>query len=154
MSHRLISAAGLAFIKRWEGLVLHCYLCSAGKETIGYGSTGPHVREGMTITKAEAEALLLKDLERFERGVELLVPKLSQHRFDALVSLAFNVGLANLTGSTLVRKLKAGDYRGAAEQFDVWRMITVTVNKKPRKVISQGLVSRRAAERRMFEGVP
>lgn len=68
-----ISAKGLALIKEFEGCELKAYVCTAGVLTIGIGSTGPHVYEGMTITEAEAEALLLKDLVRFEKAVNELV---------------------------------------------------------------------------------
>lgn len=150
---RTISPTGVAFIKRWEGLRLATYLCEAGVPTIGYGHTGRDVRDRMTITEPDAEMLLCQDLARFERGVDAMLPGLHQHRFDAVVSLAFNIGLGNITGSTLVRKVKAGDYKGAAEQFDVWRMVTIHIGGKPVKTISPGLVKRRAAERAMFQGL-
>jgi lysozyme len=139
-----IGKAGLDLIKASEGLRLQAYRCPADVPTIGYGSTGPHVRMGMTITEAEAEALLKKDLDRFERGVTELVGPTTQGRFDALVSLAFNIGLGALGKSTLIRKHKSGDFDGAAAQFPLW-------NKGGGRVLP-GLVTRRAAEAKLYRG--
>ena len=88
-----ISKAGIDLIKAFEGLRTEPYYCSAGVLTIGYGSTGAHVVAGKAITEAEAEALLVKDLARFEAGVsELITKPLTQGQFDALVSFSFNLG--------------------------------------------------------------
>lgn len=138
-----MSQEGRALLKRFEGLRLECYRCDAGRLTVGYGSTGPHVREGMRISEAEAEALFDRDLARFEAGVEKMLPGLPQRRFDALVSFAFNLGLKALESSRLVRKARAGDWAGAAKEFDLW----VHVGARP----SRGLMLRRAAERALFE---
>ena len=137
-----ISGNGLDLIKRFEGLRLTSYLCPAKVWTIGYGSTGPHVKAGMTITEDEAEALLRKDVARFERGVFALVGDTTQGRFDALVSFAFNLGLGALQGSTLMNMHKAGNYDGAAEQFKRWN--------KAGKVVLAGLTKRRLAEAELY----
>ena len=98
-----ISKAGLSLIKEFEGCRLSTYTCAAGVLTIGYGSTGPHVTPGKTITQAEADALLLKDVARFEKGVDdLITVPLKQCQFDALVSFAFNCGNGALEVSTPV----------------------------------------------------
>lgn len=138
-----INKAGLDIVKKWEGLRLKAYLCPADVLTIGYGSTGPHVKSGMIITAEEAEALLVKDLSRFEQGVAKLVPaNCTENQFSALVSFSFNVGLAALTKSTLLRKFKAGDMAGAQAEFAKW-------NKAGGKILS-GLVKRRADEAKLF----
>jgi len=140
-----ISPKGLAVIKQFEGLRLTAYKCPAGVLTIGYGSTGAHVKPGMKITEQEAERLLLDDLSRFEVGVhEVIKQPLTQGQFDALVSFSFNVGLGALRESTLAAKLKAGDVVGAANEFARW-------NKAGGKVLP-GLVKRREAERDLFVG--
>ena len=83
-----ISKAGLSLIKEFEGCLLETYICPVGIPTIGYGSTGPHVTPGKTITQAEAEALLLKDLVRFEKGVnELITVPLQQCQFLSLIHI-------------------------------------------------------------------
>ena len=104
-----ISANGLGLIKEFEGCKLAAYFCLAGILTVGYGSTGPHVHEGMMITEAEAEALLLKDLVRFEKAVnELIKVPMSQGAYDALVSFTFNCGEGAFADSTLLRELNEG----------------------------------------------
>jgi lysozyme len=139
---RQINAEGLALIKEFEGLELKAYLCPAKVWTIGYGSTGAHVKPGMVITEAEAEQLLRKDLARFERAVARACPIATGNQFSAMVSLAFNIGEAAFEKSTLARLHKAGDYRGAAEQFPRW-------NKAGGKVLA-GLSRRRAREQALY----
>ena len=117
------SAEGISLIKSFEGLMLTSYYCSSGVLTIGYGSTGAHVREGMTITEAEAERLLKKDLQRFEDAVNRLIEaELTQHEFDAIVSFTFNVGTGALQDSTFRRRMNAGEdkQRCFAEEFPKW----------------------------------
>lgn len=136
--------AGLHLIKTFEGLKLNAYLCPAKVWTIGYGTT-KGVEPGMAITAAKAEELLSDDLRRFEDTVNTSVAvPITQNQFDALVSLAYNIGSGAFRASTLLRKLNAKDYAGAAEQFPRW-------NKANRKVLA-GLTRRREAERKLFEG--
>ena len=143
---RHIGAAGLALLKEFEGCELTAYIDPVGILTIGYGSTGPHVKRGLTITQAEAERLLLADLDRFEQAVERMVGvPLTQNQFDALVSFCYNVGTGSLHSSTLLRKLLAGDYEGAQGQFARW-------NRAGGKEMA-GLTRRRAAEAELF-GTP
>ena len=141
-----ISRAGLDLIKQFEGLYLKAYRCPAGVPTIGYGHTAG-VAMGQTITQQQADDYLRRDVRQFERAVSRLVRvPLTQGQFDALVSFAFNLGEGALAQSTLLRLLNAGDYSGAAAQFDRW-------NKAGGRVLP-GLVRRRAAERALFEALP
>ena len=104
-----ISTKGLGLIKEFEGCKLTAYFCPAGVLSIGFGSTGPHVSTGQTITEAEAEALLLKDLVRFEKAVnELVKVPMTQGAYDALVSFTFNCGEGAFADSTLLRELNEG----------------------------------------------
>lgn len=139
-----LSAEGFKLIKTHEGLRLEAYRCPAGVLTIGYGSTGPHVREGQVIGLHDADALLARDVERFERAVLRCTEgvALTQGQFDALVSFAFNVGEAALERSRLLRHLKAGEPYLAAAEFGKW------VNGGGK--VLPGLVKRRAAERERF----
>lgn len=138
-----ISKAGLDLIKQFEGLYLNAYRCPAGVPTIGYGHTAG-VAMGQTITQQQADDYLRRDVRQLERAVARLVTvPLTQGQFDALVSFAFNLGEGALAQSTLLRLLNAGDYAGAAAQFDRW-------NKAGGRVLP-GLVRRRAAERALFE---
>lgn len=130
-------------IKQSEGLRLEAYLCPAGVWTIGYGHTGKDVVEGMKITRGEAEELLEGDLEKFEKDILKMVKVgLTQNQFDALVSFTYNVGGGALKTSTLLKKLNAGDYMGAADEFLKW-------TKAGGKELP-GLVKRRRTERALF----
>jgi lysozyme len=139
---RRINKAGLDLIKSFEGLALKAYLCPARVWTIGYGSTGAHVKPGMVITEAEAERLLREDLMRFEDAVAKAAPDATDNQFAAMVSLAFNIGEAGLRKSTVLRKHLAGDHLGAASAFAMW-------NKGGGKVLP-GLTRRRAAEAQLY----
>jgi lysozyme len=139
-----LSDAGLDLIKRFEGLSLKAYLCPARVWTIGYGTTRG-VRPGQVISEAEAEAMLRADVARFAQGVsERIQVPVTQGMFDALVSFAYNVGLAAFGKSTLLRLLNESRYDLAAQQFARW-------NKAGGRVLP-GLTKRRAAERDHFEG--
>jgi len=141
---RRINAAGLQLVKDFEGCKLAAYLCPAGVPTIGFGSTGSHVRMGMRISQGEADELLLEDLERFEEGVERLVgnASTSDNQFAAMVSLAFNIGLDAFAGSTVLKRHKLGNHIGASNAFVRW-------NKARGKVVP-GLIRRREAEARLY----
>lgn len=134
---------GKTLIKNYEGCRLTAYKCPAGIWTIGYGHTGSHVKEGMKISVAEAERLLTEDLHKFENGVSSYVKvPLNENQFSALVSFAFNCGLGSLQTSTLLKKLNAKDYSGAADELLRWDK----ANGKP----LAGLTKRRKAERELF----
>ena len=142
-----ISDAGIDFLHRWEGCFLKAYRDVKGVWTIGYGHTSaagnPRVTSGMVITQERADAIFKADLRKFEAYVDewVKVP-LTQNQYDALVSFVYNVGPGNFKGSTLLRKLNAKDYSGAADEFLKW-------NKSGGRFI-QGLANRRAAERQLF----
>jgi lysozyme len=145
------SAAGRAAISVREGAKLTAYRDSAGVLTIGVGHTSaagaPTVTAGMRITAAEADKVLSRDLAAVEVDLNRMatVP-LNQNEFDALVSLVFNIGATAFRKSTLLRRLNAGDRRGAADQFLAWNKIT----RNGRKVELRGLTTRRQAERGQF----
>jgi lysozyme len=140
-----LSINGLRLIKDFEGCRLHAYRDSAGVWTIGYGHT-PGVKQGDVIDKVEAEGLLLEDSLIAEDAVNRLVKvHLSQYQFDSLVSLVFNIGETAFARSTLLRKLNAGDYHGAAEEFSRW------VHGGEDKHIVMGLVGRRRKEQSLFK---
>lgn len=145
-----VNSATLALIKEHEGLRLDAYPDPAHGwkvPTIGFGHTDaagpPKVTKGMRITAAEAEAILVHDLKLYEAAVQnnVTVP-LTENQYGALVSFAFNLGPTNLKRSTLLKKLNAGDYAGAAAEFDKW----IHAGGK----VFPGLVKRRAAERQLF----
>lgn len=131
-------------IKRWEDLRLTAYLPTPNDVwTIGYGHTHT-THPGQRITEAEAENLLRRDLAWVRRAIarRVKVP-LSQLQYDAIASFVFNVGEAAFGRSTLLRKLNASDYVGAANEFPRW-------NKQKGKVL-RGLTRRREYEKAMFK---
>lgn len=135
---RQINQDGLNLIKQWEGLRLQAYLCPANVWTIGYGHTLT-AKKGMSISEAEAVNLLRGDLAKFQRCVEDAVTvSLNDNQFAALVSFCFNVGEGALRGSTLLKKLNAGNYDAVPSELARWNKVG--------KNVSAGLVNRRAAE--------
>lgn len=143
------SRHGIDLICSFEGYRDKAYDDGVGVWTIGYGTTrypnGISVKKGDTCTMAQAKLYMQNDLANFEAAVnEVVNVPLLQDMFDALVSLTYNIGIGAFKGSTLLKKLNAGDTVGAADQFLVW-------NKAGRKVM-QGLVNRRKAERAKFCG--
>lgn len=138
----------LEFIAEFEqgpkgGPALQAYLCPAGVWTIGFGHT-KDVHPGEHITRNEAYELLTKDLVQTQEELAAIVKvPVTENQFIALMSWLFNLGLTSaVRRSTLLRKLNAGDYEGAAEEFPKWR-------KSAGKVLP-GLVNRREEERKMF----
>lgn len=141
------SEKGISLIKEFEGCKLNAYQDSVGVWTIGYGWTQPvdgkPIRAGMTIKQETAERLLKTGLVSYESDVSRLVKVgLTQGQFDALVSFTYNLGARSLSTTTLLRKLNAGDYAGAADEFLRW-------NKAGGKILN-GLTRRREAERALF----
>jgi len=145
-----ISQRGLDLIKRYEGLKLKPYRCPAGLWTVGYGHL---IGDGAILPDSwnrifkieEINALLVKDVYRFERGVERYISaKLTQGMFDALVSFSFNLGLGTLQRSSLRQKINRGDYEGA-------KKVLLKYNKAGGKVL-KGLDLRRKDEAALFRG--
>lgn len=134
----------LALIRVAEGLRLKAYLCPAGVWTIGYGHTGGKhdpVLPGQVTDTRGAELLLKEDAADASRALDGL--PLTQNQFDALVSLAFNIGSSAFAKSTMRRLIVDGLYGQAAAQFPRWAY--ANGRKLP------GLVVRRDAERALFQ---
>jgi len=147
-----VNTATKKLIKEYEGLRLKAYRCSAGVLTIGWGHTSaagePVVRPGMTITKAEAERIFDRDIEKFAVGVEKLIKReINDNQFGACVSLAFNIGVGAFSKSSVLRFLSKGKFDDAADAFMLWNK----VKKGDKKVVERGLTRRRAAEAALFK---
>lgn len=141
-----INQEGLDLIKRFEGLRLEAYQDAVGVWTIGYGHTRT-VRPGQTISEAEAEDLLRQDLDTFEEAVSRLVKvPLNENEFSALVSLTFNIGEGAFGRSTALKRLNAGDRKGAADAMEWFNK----VRQGGQFVELRGLTRRRAAEKALF----
>jgi lysozyme len=141
------SARGVAFIAEHEGVVTRAYRDVAGVWTIGVGHTaaaGPPVpRAGMTITRAEAFAILSRDLPGYERRTAAAMGAVPQTVFDGAVSFDFNTGA--IARASWVKAYRGGDRTRAREGLLAW------TRAGGRKVA--GLVRRREAEARLiFDG--
>lgn len=144
-----LSPRGLKLLYEFEGRHkklpdgrYKAYRCPAGVATLYCGLT-KGVKDGMIVTEAEGERLLVKELSGYEDAVERLVKvELNQNEFDALVLLVFNIGIGAFQKSTLLKLLNQGKRDAAAAQFMRW------VNGGGKRL--PGLVKRRAAEAALF----
>lgn len=138
------------FIKSFEKFSARAYKAVPTERyyTIGYGHYDKSVKPTDVVTMEEALGLLGEDIAVATRGLREICDtdhiSLSQCQYDALVSFCFNCGTGNFAKSTMRRKLAAGDYAGAADEFPKWC-------RSGGRVLA-GLVRRRAEERRMFLG--
>lgn len=130
------------FIEEFEGRKLEAYKCSAGVFTIGVGHT-KDVKKGDVITNEEVTRLFHLDLHSHARGLApaIKVP-VTKNQFIALLSLAFNIGVANARNSDTVAFLNKHEYQNSADAFMNWR--------KAGGKVSNGLIRRRSAERELF----
>ena len=136
----MINDKGIALIKSFEGLRLKAYKALPTEKyfTIGYGHYGADVKEGQTITEAEAETLLRADLKKYEAKVnKYSAYNWNENEFSALVSFAYNIG--NIDGLT-----KKGE-RSREEIKNVWTSYSKAGGKE-----LPGLVRRREAELKLF----
>lgn len=139
MTHTL-SQNGLNLIKKWEGLRLKAYKCSAGKWTIGYGHT-TGVTKNLTCIQEQADAWLYADCQNAMDAVNRwdTVYHWSQNEFDALVSFTFNCGSANL--KSLLKN-------GTRTRTEIEKYLP-QYRKAGGRVI-QGLINRRNDELKLF----
>lgn len=154
-----LSKKGLQLIKDFEGVngkpVLEAYKDQAGIWTIGYGTirypNGDKVKSGDICTAEEAENYLLHDTDIFVDAVnEVIRPEnLAQNKFDALVSLCYNIGTNGFANSTVVRLVKKDPSNPAiADAFMMWNKVTINGKKE----VSNGLANRRRAEVGIYFG--
>jgi lysozyme len=139
----------LELIEHFEGFYPQAYLDPVGIPTIGIGTikypNGEKVKLGESCTREQAFDWLMWELsEKTSEVNEMVKAEITQAQFDALLSFAYNCGTNALRNSTLLKKLNAGDYNGAADQFLRW--------DKAGGASLPGLTRRRKAEREMFLG--
>ena len=138
------SKTGIELLKHFEGCELKAYQDSVGVWTIGYGHT-KGIYEGLEITQSEAEKMLQDELPEYEGYVtDKVVPMLQQHEYDALVCWVYNLGPTNLSSSTMLKKLNAGEFKEVPFQMKRW--------DKAGGQPLLGLTRRRNAEALLFKG--
>lgn len=143
-----ISNKGLELIKEFEGFSANAYLCPAKIPTIGYGNTfwqdGRKVRLGEQISKTKALELLefVANKDFANKIFPLIKVEVNQNQFDAMTSLAYNIGFGAFSNSTLLKRVNAKDFLGAANEFLKWDKS----NGKP----LLGLTRRRQREKELF----
>ena len=139
-----LSAIGIEALIGREKRMLKAYRDTKGIWTVGIGHTAaagaPIPYAGLTISRAECDAIFARDLTQYEDAVRAAVTvKLADHQFDALVSICFNIGTGAFAGATFVKRINAG---APAAQI----RSAILAWKKPSEI-----VSRRTAEADQFE---
>ena len=123
-----MNSQGLALLKGLEGCKLTAYKLKGERYyTIGYGHYGADVKASQKISQAQADELLVKDLEKFEKHVTNYAvkkfPELNENQFSALVSYCYNRGLGGLkelvnnSGSVAEMSTNIVKYWGSAELY-------------------------------------
>ena len=151
-----VSKEAIKLIRHHEGVRNKPYKCPAGLWTVGVGHL---IGDGKTLpkewnktfTNEEIDAILARDLSRFESGVLRMLPKvrLKQHELDCLVSFSFNLGLGCFQASTIRQALLRGDKEAAMESLV--KYCKARVNGK--LIVLKGLQNRRLDERKLFLGI-
>lgn len=142
-----VIALALPMIQQWEGRSLVAYPDIVGVATICDGETRG-VQMGDRATPEDCDRMTAAAVAEFEAAIRPCLPDdLPVKMRAAFVVTAYNIGSAGFCRSTMSRRAKAGDLRGACDALMMW---TKAGGREVR-----GLVNRRTAERRLcLEGVP
>lgn len=151
LDKRLVSVVGagvaatlLAFVPNWEGTVLKTYRDPVGIVTACEGHVDASLKMGQAFTPEQCSEMLASDLTIASHGVQdCLTAPLSDNELAAYISAAFNIGVDAFCGSSMARKVNAGDHAGACASLSLW---TYSQGHQ-----LPGLVRRRAAERHLCE---
>lgn len=147
---RNISNNGLHFTAAWEQFRGTAYKATPAEKylTIGYGSYGPHVKEGQKITEGQALILLNRDMAAAVKAVDAVAhPSLTQAQFDAMCDLVFNAGAGVIASNTGTgQALRAGDVKTLRAKLALF------INQNGKPVL--GLRRRVAGRLAMFDGKP
>lgn len=144
--HPRVTSAAVALVKRFEGFRAKAARLPNGGWTVGYGHTRA-AREGAEVSETDAEALLMFDLSEVARAIEpLILAPVNANQFDALTAFAFNIGVENFKGATVLKRLNEGAYLEAAAALELWRRAAFDGED----VVVDALVRRRAAEKALF----
>lgn len=133
-------------LRYYENFKAKAYYDAVGVLTIGYGDTGPHVKLGQVIGIEEAERRMAERVKRefLPDVLSVLRVNPNQKQLDAMVSLAYNIGITAFKNSTLVKVFNTGDMESTAKQFLRW------IYAKGK--IYRGLQRRRRTEMELFLG--
>ncbi|WP_084417847.1 lysozyme [Henriciella litoralis] len=147
MTELRTSEAGLKLIMTYEGFRSHAKKLPDGRWVVGYGHT-KGAREGVKISPKEALAILQEfDLPPIETALnDLLLVPVSQNEFDALASLAYNIGIDQFEASDVLAHINVGNKLKAASAMENWRKARVGA----RDMVVDPLVRRRADEKALF----
>lgn len=131
-------------IKSYESCQLLPYKDAVGYYTVGYGHKCTDMTYPHRITQERAEELFEKDIRATESGLNSLnLPRLTQNQYDALVSFTFNLGIARLRRSTLLKRIYArSPAKYIQDEFRKWVYAG--------KTVLQGLVKRREYEAQLW----
>lgn len=141
-----VSRNAIELVKTFEGYRRASARLADGRWTIGYGHTKT-AREGVEISEADAEALLIYDLRETATEIDGLVfAPLTQNQYDALVAFTFSVGVDNLKASLVLTRLNEGALLQAAFAMEMWRKAEFDGHS----IVVDALVRRRAAEKALF----
>lgn len=138
------SQKAIDLIKQFEGCRLRAYQDSGGIWTIGWGTTGPGIQEGLGISQATADSMLMGHVREIGLALTDILGNflLNQNQLDALTSFCYNVGLTAFRLSTMCKLIKAQDMTGASAEFTRWDHVD--------GVVSEGLLRRRMSEQALF----
>ncbi|MGK7935234.1 MAG: lysozyme [Xenococcaceae cyanobacterium] len=143
-------AKTITLVKELEGFRSSAYVDTDGTVVIGYGMpiiNGRKVRLGDLISEVQAETALREKLQEIQQQIlAASTVELNSHQLVALTSFTFNVGVESVFKSTLLTKLNAGDFFGAANEFPRWNQ----ANMGGRLVPLAGLTKRRLTEKNLF----
>ena len=132
-----IAESTLTFIEKEEGSRNKAYKDTKGLWTIGVGHLIKDSEKDLitaTLTDDQVKELLRSDLKWCSEAVESSVKAtLTQNQFDALYSLCFNIGETAFRNSTVVKRINAGDLKGAADAIEMWNKPAVLINRRKRE---------------------
>ncbi|MCS5421236.1 MULTISPECIES: lysozyme [Psychrilyobacter] len=142
-----ISKQGIDLLKHFESYEMKAYTCPSGVWTIGWGFTqvnGKKVKEGDIMTLEVADIELVKQLRIYENVVKkaIMIKKINQNQYDALISLCYNIGGSSFRRSDIVKEVNSRNFIGACRIFNLW--------SKAAEKRSKGLLRRRMSERNLF----
>lgn len=147
-----VSLNGIKFIQRHEGTKYHVYLDPVNKPTGGIGHLLTTAERklfpvGTKLSQAQVDKWFVEDLTRFTKAInKLITVPINQNQFDAMLSLAFNIGEGNFRKSSVLRYTNAKNFQKAADSFKLFNKAT----RNGKKIVLPGLTRRRTEEAKLY----